>query len=128
MTELLLMPKLMPLLLLNTTVPAVAVWVPAALFTAAWTVWAGKEILAVIWLDPDIPNEILFELANTKVPDVPVWVPAAAAAIPAADPGTTLAVMVPPSIPKDTPLELLNTTVPFEASVVPAEIAAGAVD
>jgi hypothetical protein len=44
--------------------------------------------------------------------------------MPAAAPGTTVAVMVEPLIPNEMPLELLNTTVPLETLLPLALMAA----
>jgi hypothetical protein len=79
--------------------------------------------LAVIWDEPDMPKLIPLLLANWIVPLVAVWVPASMAAIPAAAPGVTVAVITPLLRPKDTPLELEKTTVPVEADEVPPLIA-----
>lgn len=55
------MPNEIPFELLHTTVPEVAVCVPAAAFTAGWTVCAGKLADAVTIELFDIPNDTLFE-------------------------------------------------------------------
>jgi hypothetical protein len=79
----------------------------------------------VICVLPDIPKVAPLELAKIIVPLVAVWVPAPIAAIPAAAPGTTVAVIIPAtSIPKEMPLEFENTTVPVFCELVPALIAA----
>lgn len=71
-TELLVMPKLTLFEFEKTTVPLDPVCVPAA-------IEGSRETLAVICVDPDIPNEIPFELLRTIVPEVAVCVPAAKA-------------------------------------------------
>jgi hypothetical protein len=59
------MPKDTPLLLEKTTVPLVAVWVPALIAMPP----PPPEADAVIVL-PFMPKETLFELENTTVPEV----------------------------------------------------------
>jgi hypothetical protein len=67
---------------------------------------------AVIRVEPERPNVIPFEFEKTIVPEVAVCVPPWIAAIPAAAPGFTVAVIVDPFIPKETPFEFEKTIVP----------------
>ena len=113
------MPNVTPFELLNTIVPLVAVWVPAATAPGAVDIEVRPLCEAVICDEPDMPNVNPFELAKTTVPEVAVWVPAAPA-IPPPPPAATLAVTVPALIPKVTPFELASTMVPV-AEEVPAD-------
>ena len=74
MSELPAIPNVTLLLLLKTTVPDVAVCVPAAFATAGCVVCAAT--LAVICELPLMPNVTPFELTKLTVPDVAVCVPA----------------------------------------------------
>ena len=65
-------PKLTLLELLKTTVPELALSVPAEMATPP-----PAATLAVMVFDPDIPKVTPLELANWIVPVVAVWVPAA---------------------------------------------------
>jgi hypothetical protein len=75
-------------------------------------------------VEPDMPNVSPLLLDRTMVPLVAVCELAPIAAMPAAAPGTTVAVMVEPDIPNEMPLELLNTTVPLETLLPLALMAA----
>jgi hypothetical protein len=124
MIEVLVIPNETPFELLHTTVPDVAVCVPAAALIAGCTVC---EKLAVIRDEPLIPKLMLFELLKTSVPVetdcVPADTPNGVSGKVEID-----AVTVLPLTPNETEFEFENTIVPELASVVPAEIAAGAVD
>lgn len=69
---------------------------------------------------PESPKLMPFELEKTTVPDVAVWVPPPRAAIPAAAPGWTVAVIVFPFRPNETPFEFEKMTSPTVTWVVPA--------
>ena len=118
------MPNEMPLLLLKTAVPLVAVWVPAsAPPSAGCTLWLN-DALAVMSDEPLIPKLTLLLLLKTTVPDVAVCVPAAlltAGCVVCAN--DALAVMrlvdAPEPRPKLTLLLFEKTTVPVVTVCVP---------
>jgi hypothetical protein len=112
-------PNETPLLLLNVNALARFDVVPALRLNEPWVL--ATVTLAVICVDPDMPKVTLFELLKTTVPEVAVCVPAAMAAIPAAAPGFTVAVIVDPLRPNETPLLFENTTADKLFDVVPAD-------
>jgi hypothetical protein len=105
------------LLSAKTTVPLVAVCVPAAALIAG-CVDCANEADAVTRLDPLMPNVTLFELLKTSVPVDTDCVPALTPN--GVSTGTDAVTTELLDIPNVTPFELLKTIVPLVAVCVPA--------
>jgi hypothetical protein len=112
-TDELLIPNVTLLLFENTTVPLVAVCVPAAATTPA-----PEGDIDAVTVDPFMPNETPLEFENTRADRLLLVVPAET--FTAVRLVATEAVRVDAFNPNDTPFELENVTAETRLLVVPA--------
>jgi hypothetical protein len=121
MTELLLIPNVTPFESLKSTVPEVAVWVPAAMPAGAVVC---EKLADAVTVPAARPKLTLFEFENVKADDRLEVVPADKLML-AAPAGPALAVSVLPASPKLTLFASDTTSVPRVAVTTPATTATG---